>query len=81
MGNMASSASAQIEATAGSKLKTRDGNPDYGLVSAILIAAVSGFIIFMVLIGREFHGVHFEEDKVRSLIRASLPPHRRGAYI
>ncbi|KAL8293604.1 hypothetical protein RQP46_000305 [Phenoliferia psychrophenolica] len=63
IGNMVSSASAQIEATAGEKLKTSDGNPDYGQVSAILIGVVSGFIIIMTILGRESHAAHFEKGK------------------
>ena len=62
---MISSASAQIEATAGQKLKTSDGLPDYGKVSAILIGVVAGFIIIMTLLGREAHSSHFEKGKVR----------------
>ncbi len=37
-GNMVSSASAQIESTAGATLKTSAGLPDHGKVSIILIA-------------------------------------------
>ncbi|GAA6001340.1 hypothetical protein JCM10207_006615 [Rhodosporidiobolus poonsookiae] len=63
LGNMVSSASAQIEATAGSHLKTADGNPDYGKVGAILIGVVSGWLICCALLGAENHASHFEQGK------------------
>ncbi|GJN90545.1 hypothetical protein Rhopal_003557-T1 [Rhodotorula paludigena] len=63
LGNMVSSASAQIEATAGEKLRTEEDRPDYGLVGAILIAVVSVWIIGCVLVGSEAHGSHFEKAK------------------
>ncbi|GAA5970971.1 hypothetical protein JCM21900_003547 [Sporobolomyces salmonicolor] len=63
LGNMVSSASAQIETTAGSHIKTAEGRPDYGTVSAILIGVVAAWLIGCCLIGREFHGSHFEKGK------------------
>ncbi|CEQ39468.1 SPOSA6832_01010, partial [Sporobolomyces salmonicolor] len=63
LGNMVSSASAQIETTAGSHIKTAEGRPDYGKVSAILIGVVAAWLIGCCLIGREFHGSHFEKGK------------------
>ncbi|KAM0750242.1 carboxylic acid transporter [Meredithblackwellia eburnea MCA 4105] len=62
LGNMVSSASSQIEATAGDKIK-KNGVPDYGKVSIILISVVAGFIIIVTLFGREYHGAHFENTK------------------
>lgn len=38
LGNMVSSASAQIETTGGNNIRTSTGEPDYAVVSAILIA-------------------------------------------
>lgn len=63
LGNMVSSASAQIEATAGSKIKNAEGRPDYGKVGAILIGVVAAWLIGCCLIGRESHGAHFEKGK------------------
>ncbi|WVF70912.1 hypothetical protein IAT40_005707 [Kwoniella sp. CBS 6097] len=63
LGNMISSAAAQIEATAGEKLKTHNGLPDYGKVSAILIAVAAGVLILCCLIGMEDHGAKFEEGQ------------------
>jgi SHS family lactate transporter-like MFS transporter len=60
---MVSSASAQIETTAGSNLKTAEGRPDYGKVGAILISVVAAWIILCCLVGRESHGAHFEKGK------------------
>lgn len=60
---MVSSASAQIESTAGAKIKTAEGLPDYGKVSIILIAVISGAIIICMLVGKEDHGSHFEKGK------------------
>ncbi|GAA6064042.1 hypothetical protein JCM10212_001468 [Sporobolomyces blumeae] len=63
LGNMVSSASAQIETTAGANIKTAEGRPDYGKVGAILIGVVAAWIIGCCLIGREYHGSHFEKGK------------------
>ncbi|GAA5886027.1 hypothetical protein JCM6882_004238 [Rhodosporidiobolus microsporus] len=63
LGNMVSSASAQIEATAGSKIRTADDKPNYGLVGTILICVVAGWLIGCCLIGKEQHGAHFEKGK------------------
>ena len=57
---MISSASAQIEATAGDNIKTTIYNrttgqaetvADYGKVQGILIGVVAAFVVFMTLIG------------------------------
>lgn len=67
LGNAASSASAQIEATAGLHLKTYvrgEVRPDYGLISAILIGIVAFCIIVCCLVGKEYRGARFEEAKV-----------------
>jgi SHS family lactate transporter-like MFS transporter len=67
LGNMISSASAQIEATGGDNLKTtimKDGVltvvPDYATVQAIFISAVAAFVIVIAIIGPENHGSNFE---------------------
>lgn len=60
---MVSSASAQIEATAGANLKNAEGHPEYGKVGAILIGVVAAWIIGCCLIGREQLGLHFEKGK------------------
>ncbi|GAA5820011.1 hypothetical protein JCM11251_005447 [Rhodosporidiobolus azoricus] len=63
LGNMVSSASAQIEATAGSNIRTADDKPNYGLIGTILISVVAGWLIGCCLIGAEQHGSHFEKGK------------------
>ncbi|KAF9014018.1 carboxylic acid transporter protein [Cyathus striatus] len=70
LGNMVSSASAQIEATGGRHLRTtiiEDGKvtdvPDYATVQGILIGVVAAFVIFITIIGPENHGSHFEKHK------------------
>lgn len=70
VGNMISSASAQIEATGGDNLKTTasiDGKttvvPNYAEVQGILIGVVVAFVIFITLIGPENHSSHFEKAK------------------
>jgi len=68
IGNMISSAAAQIEATGGDHLKTVvNGNvvPDYGKVQGILIGAVAAFVILITIIGpAENHSSHFEKHRV-----------------
>lgn len=61
---MVSSASSQIEATAGAKIINAKGLPDYGKVSTILIGVVAGAIILLCLVGAEAHSSHFEHGKV-----------------
>ncbi|KAF5335377.1 hypothetical protein D9611_011749 [Ephemerocybe angulata] len=70
IGNMISSASAQIEATGGENLKTtilKNGVPtvvpDYATVQGILIGCVAAFVIFITIVGPENHGSHFEQAK------------------
>ncbi|KAJ3510375.1 hypothetical protein NLJ89_g4715 [Agrocybe chaxingu] len=70
IGNMISSASAQIEATGGNNLRTtiiQDGVPtdvpDYALVQGIFIGVVAAFVIFITIVGPENHGSHFEQHK------------------
>jgi hypothetical protein len=60
---MISSASAQIEATAGQRIRTPAGTPDYGLVSTILIGTVAGAIILLCLVGPEIHSSDFTTGK------------------
>ncbi|KAJ9091933.1 hypothetical protein QFC21_007046 [Naganishia friedmannii] len=67
LGNMISSAAAQIEAKAGETLRvTVHGKnlPDYAKVQGILIGVVIIWTLFFVLIGPEAHGAHFEDAKV-----------------
>jgi len=71
LGNMISSASAQIEATGGEQQTTtvfENGKiqvvPDYAKVQGILIGVVTAFVIFITIIGPENHGSHFEKHKV-----------------
>jgi SHS family lactate transporter-like MFS transporter len=70
LGNMVSSASAQIEATAGDDLRTtlfRDGKyedvPDYAKVQGIFIGCVAAYLIIVTVFGPENHGSHFEKHK------------------
>ncbi|PPQ85492.1 hypothetical protein CVT25_006572 [Psilocybe cyanescens] len=70
IGNMVSSASAQIEATGGDNLRTTiiEGGkvtdvPDYATVQGILIGVVAAFVIFITIIGPENHGSQFEKAK------------------
>ncbi|KAH7925149.1 carboxylic acid transporter protein [Leucogyrophana mollusca] len=70
VGNMISSASAQIEATGGKNLKTtiiENGVPtvvaDYATVQGIFIGVVVAFVIFITIIGPENHSSHFEKHK------------------
>ncbi|KAH7909574.1 carboxylic acid transporter protein [Hygrophoropsis aurantiaca] len=70
VGNMISSASAQIEATGGNNLKTTimvDGAPkvvdDYATVQGIFIGVIVAFVIFITIIGPENHSSHFEKHK------------------
>ncbi|KAI0667769.1 MFS general substrate transporter [Trametes maxima] len=71
VGNMVSSASAQIEATGASNLHTtiidKDGKPkvvpDYATVQGILIGVVAAFVLIITIIGPENIGSHFEKSK------------------
>ncbi|KAJ7204305.1 major facilitator superfamily domain-containing protein [Mycena haematopus] len=68
IGNMISSAAAQIEATGGDHLKTVVNGkvvPNYGKVQGILIGAVAAFVILITIIGpAENHSSHFEKHRV-----------------
>ncbi|KAF9458791.1 carboxylic acid transporter [Collybia nuda] len=74
LGNMASSAASQIEATGGENLRTtvvKDGKvtnvPDYAKarsVQGIVVGAVVAFTILVVIFGPENHSLHFEKQKV-----------------
>lgn len=73
LGNMISSASAQIEAVGGAHLKktvVRDGKveviPDYATVQGILIGAIAAFVIFITVIGPENHGSNFGQEATAS---------------
>ncbi|KAL0961273.1 hypothetical protein HGRIS_006235 [Hohenbuehelia grisea] len=70
LGNMVSSASAQIEATGGDNLRTtiiKDGQPtdvpDYATVQGILIGVVAAFVLIVTILGPENHGLHFEKHR------------------
>jgi len=70
LGNMISSASAQIEAIGGDSLKTyiiEKGKqvevPDYAKVQGILIGSVAAFVLFITIIGPENHAAQFEKAK------------------
>jgi len=70
IGNMVSSAAAQIEATAGDHLRTTIVEkgiltevPDYATVQGILIGVVAAFVFVITLVGPENHGSHFEKHK------------------
>lgn len=71
LGNMVSSASAQIEATGGDNFRTHitkpDGTrvevPDYATVQGILIGCVAAFVVFITILGPENHGAHFEQAR------------------
>ncbi|KAJ6574223.1 carboxylic acid transporter [Mycena capillaripes] len=66
LGNMASSASAQIEATGGDHFKTTVNGvvvPDYAKVQGILIGVVAAFLIVITLIGPENHSSQFEKHR------------------
>lgn len=65
LGNMASSASAQIEATAGDSLKLADGvTPDYAAILGILIGAVIAWMTVCIFLAPEADGSKFENAKV-----------------
>ncbi|KAF5389559.1 hypothetical protein D9757_004146 [Collybiopsis confluens] len=76
VGNMVSSASAQIEATGGDHLKTtisvpvsqefptgRKVVPDYAKVQGILIGCVTAYILVVTIFGPEKHGSEFEKHR------------------
>jgi SHS family lactate transporter-like MFS transporter len=70
LGNMISSAAAQIETTSGKHLKTtiiKDGKvkvvPDYATIQGILIGVVAAFVVIVTIIGPENHGSRFENAK------------------
>ncbi|ETS61615.1 hypothetical protein PaG_04105 [Moesziomyces aphidis] len=74
LGNAASSASSQIEATGGDNLKERNPKwfpgapatvkefiPAYARVSAILLGTVCAYLLIVVVFGWEFKGAEFEK--------------------
>ncbi|QRV75987.1 Sugar (and other) transporter [Ceratobasidium sp. AG-Ba] len=66
LGNMVSSASAQIEATGGDHLKTTVRGqvvPDYAKVQGIFLGVVSAYLIIVTIFGPEHHGSEFEKHK------------------
>jgi len=78
LGNMVSSASAQIEATGGEHSRTTiqgpngpEDVPNYAQVQGIFIGVVAAYLIVMTLIGPENHGSHFERGKTAFQVGAS----------
>ncbi|KAK7032643.1 hypothetical protein VNI00_012908 [Paramarasmius palmivorus] len=72
LGNMISSASAQIEARGGEDIRTtitdpKTGQlkdvPDYATVQGILIGVVAAYILIVTILGPENHGSQFEKHK------------------
>lgn len=71
LGNMVSSASAQIEATGGANNQIPNPRypgpnqdptiPDYALVSGILLGVVCAYILIVILFGKEYRGASFEK--------------------
>lgn len=65
LGNMVSSAAAQIETTAAENLKIPGTNTaDYGKIQGILIGCVIAWMLVCVVLGPEAQGSHFENAKV-----------------
>lgn len=65
LGNMVSSAAAQIEARGGENIKLAGTNtPDYATVQGILIGCVIGWMMLCIVLGPEAQGAHFENAKV-----------------
>ncbi|KAF9049224.1 carboxylic acid transporter protein [Hymenopellis radicata] len=71
LGNMVSSASAQIEAVGGEHQRTTithkngvvENIPDYAKVQGILIGVVAAYVLIVTILGPENHGSHFEQHK------------------
>ncbi|KAB5592912.1 Carboxylic acid transporter [Ceratobasidium theobromae] len=66
LGNMISSASAQIEATGGDHLRTTvQGKdvPDYAKVQGIFLGVVAAYLVAVTIFGPEHHGSEFEKHK------------------
>jgi len=71
LGNMVSSASAQIESTGGANNQIPNPRypgpkqdptiPDYALVSGILLGVVCAYILIVILFGKEYRGAAFEK--------------------
>jgi len=73
LGNLLSSGSAQMEAIAGTYIKTtiydhvtgkNETVSDYGKVQAILVGFAASAVIFMSVTGTENHGSQFEQEKL-----------------
>ncbi|KAF8609835.1 MFS general substrate transporter [Ceratobasidium sp. AG-I] len=66
LGNMVSSASAQIEATGGENMRTTvrgQDVPDYAKVQGIFLGVVAAYLIVVTIFGPEHHGSEFEKHK------------------
>lgn len=46
--------------------------PDYATVSGILLGVVCAYLLLMIIVGREEHGAHFEDEGVAG---ATVTPH------
>ena len=65
LGNMVSSAAAQIEARGGENIKLAGTNtPDYATVQGILIGCVIAWMMVFIWLGPEAQGAAFEQAKV-----------------
>ena len=65
LGNMVSSAAAQIEARGGENIKLPGTDtPDYATVQGILIGCVIAWMMACLILGPENQGAHFEQAKV-----------------
>ena len=77
LGNMVSSASAQIESTGGAHNKIPNPRypappaekepefiPNYALVSGILLGVVCAYILVVILFGKEYRGAAFEKAPI-----------------
>lgn len=65
LGNMVSSAAAQIEARGGENIKLPGTTiPDYATIQGILIGCVIAWMILCIFLGPEAQGAHFESAKV-----------------
>ncbi|CUA74600.1 Carboxylic acid transporter protein homolog [Saccharomyces cerevisiae S288c] [Rhizoctonia solani] len=66
LGNVISSASAQIEATGGEHLRTTvqgKNVPDYAKVQGIFLGCVAAYLVVVTIFGPEHHGSEFEKHK------------------
>lgn len=94
LGNMVSSSSAQIEARGGEGIKIDNPRynpsqpesksnprllPDYATVSGILLGVVCAYLLTVIVIGREEHGAHFEQEKIVGATTTAAPANKRSS--